>query len=237
MLRTFFNKKSAVLISVCVVLIVAVTICLLPQKGISDDKSFLQMSDADRRQAAQQRYSTFSKNPDAVSEVLISFDNATSSDVLDILPHDIEVVACFHYYDTGDKVAGGGYFGCKDKTVSQVMSDYYQSIYNMIKNSISTSNKRVKYLNNQINYLGSKGSDVMELQTKLSNVTNQLQIDLRQLDEMEHGNFMISGIRIKTDNATLSALTSNDKIYCIEIIDNGLEKMGVGMVNPVILCD
>ena len=202
MQRTFFNKKSAVLLSVCVVLIVAVTICLLPQKGISDDKPFLQMSDADRRQAAQQRYSTFSKNPDAVSEVLISFDNATSSDVLDILPHDIEVVACFHYYDTGDKVASGSYFGCKDKTLSQVMSDYYQSVFNMLSNS-----------------------------------KNQTQSDKDQLKAMEQGNFMISGIRIKTDNATLSALTSYDEIYCIEIIDNGLEKMGVGMVTPVILCD
>ena len=54
---------------------------------------------------------------------------------------------------------------------------------------------------------------------------------------MEQGKFMISGIRIKATNATLSALTDDEKVYSIEIIDNGLEKMDLGMVNPVLLCD
>lgn len=202
MLRNFFNKKSIVVLSICVLLIAGVTIGFLTKNAFSDDVPFIQMTDAQRREVAQQRYSTFSKNPDAVTEVLISFDNATSSDVLIILPPDVEVIACFHYFGSGDKVAAGGYFGCKDKTVSQVMSDYYQSIYNT-----------------------------------LSNTKNKSEADRRQLEEMEQGKFMISGIRIKANNATLSALTKVDKVYSIEIIDNGLEKMGVGMVNPVILCD
>lgn len=236
-MQNIFSKKSVWVVTVCALLVVSVAVVFFTQKAVSDDKPFYLMSDANRREAAMQRYSTFSSDPTAETEVLISFDDVTSSDVLAILPSNVEVIACFHYYDSGSGVVGGGYFGCEGKTVEQVLSDYYQSIYDMTYNAVVRASSRVAALDRKISNLQSVGADVSGLVEQFNSEIQQIQIDQAQLEEMEQGNFMISGIRIKAANSALNSLTGLSSVYSIEIIDGGLEEMAVGMVQPVILCD
>lgn len=129
------NKKKIFALCISFALICVLVFFVYPTKASADEH--MNLTRSERVSLAKAEYSEFLEKPSKKSEVLVTFNNATADEIINIMKNDVEVISAFHTFTAYGETAVGGYRECEGKTVKEVIVDYYNSIYNMLGATIS----------------------------------------------------------------------------------------------------
>ena len=189
------SKKLCVMI--LVVLVAAVCgIAISSVLPVTTSASeYMEMSDDARVMYAQKQYKTILANSQS-QEILVTFNEATVKEILQILPSDTQTVSVFHYFHADGETVNGAYTNCANKTVEQILKDYFNVIYNMVVGQLESYDASGKDTDSQ-NY----------------------RMLLRQKEAMENGQFCISGIRIVATAEQVKTILNNEKVFLVEALN------------------
>ncbi len=231
-------RRRILIVCICLVVAVCATVFMW-QKSTDKVTAYVEplyvLSVEQRVEMARADYGMFKRNPDDVKEVIISFNEITSDEMLTMIPSTTDVISLYHYFEYGDKIASGCHINWDLKPLEVTLAEYMETIYSMAESGLETNKRRLAKYEEQIDLLKAIDENTKEYESKCIQIRQNIDRDEAHLTAIDNGVFMMSGIRIKATHSVLDKLASDSRVFTIELVDGGLETLQVGMLDPIVV--